>query len=313
MSSSAPQLPAESFRQVPVDSYGRWTYADCSWDGSVCMAGSLTLDAYTPGPLIRSTDQGSSYSEVNGTRLGEWGGISVSANGSWVLAVLQLLRNDTGTHYGALYRSTDYGASFIEIPGTSNIYWSVVACGKASPYCIAGVYKHQPCDLTEPKGGIAHIFTGLPFFPICPAANGVATGLWRSDDYGVTFTQVKDVTSFNCVACQADGQVCVAGTANDPGKVLFRSNDYGVTWSQVFSGASIAYITSSADGVYWQASGSTEMWRSTDNGLNFNAVSGADLDNFAQSACTGSGEVCIGTWSASRNSFCSCKQDLIQF
>lgn len=97
--------------------------------------------------LYRSIDYGSSYSIVPTTvnpptTYGwpvTWHAVSVAANGSWAVAAV---------YEGGLYRSSDRGATWSRVPGTYikrpdgnyGPQWRGIACGKASPYCYAGMY-----------------------------------------------------------------------------------------------------------------------------------------------------------------------------
>lgn len=105
------------------------------------------------GFLTRSTNYGANFTQVPGTVLGSWYSVSITANGSWAVACL---------YQGALYRRNNSGATFYAIPGTAGTggtlyYWVGLACGKESPYCIAGrkrmhFTKHSISFLYEARG-----------------------------------------------------------------------------------------------------------------------------------------------------------------
>ena len=54
--------------------------------------------------------------------------------------------------------------------------------------------------------------------------------IYRSTDYGVTWSQVGNSNNWYSVAMSSDGKY---QTAVVHGGYIYRSTDYGVTWSQV--------------------------------------------------------------------------------
>lgn len=134
---TAPAMPGTKFGAISATSARYW-FADCSWDGSVCMMTTQNNGGATtqyPSFLMGSYDYGYSYTTLlsfpasMGIQLRQ---VSISADGSW--AVL--------TADSQLYRSSNRGLNWTAIPGTrlptpAPPEWRSITCGKASPYWIA--------------------------------------------------------------------------------------------------------------------------------------------------------------------------------
>ena len=87
-------------------------------------------------------------------------------------------------------------------------------------------------------------------------------GIWRSQDYGVSFSEVSNTRAlgtWEAVNCQPDGQVCLAGQRPAGASLttptnIYRSTDSGLTWTYTgfsASGSATYGISSSTDGQYW--------------------------------------------------------------
>jgi photosystem II stability/assembly factor-like uncharacterized protein len=56
-------------------------------------------------------------------------------------------------------------------------------------------------------------------------------GIYRSSNYGTSFTDIKTPDSYMSIACSETGQYVTAVTDSD---VIYVSSDYGASWTQIF-------------------------------------------------------------------------------
>lgn len=70
---------------------------------------------------------------------------------------------------GCIYRSSDSGATFYPIASTCNIDWWTVACGKSSPYCLAGAISNDgKGSCVKSLSACSAPFSSLSFWPMAP-------------------------------------------------------------------------------------------------------------------------------------------------
>lgn len=109
---------------------------------------------------------------------------------------------------------------------------------------------------------------------ICCSADGAIVygaaqdGLYKSTDYGASFTQLTPVDWFEGIACSDDGTKIVACGYSD----IYVSTDSGANWTTHENGPTYFKAACSADGskmVVCVASPSGNVWVSSDSGANW--------------------------------------------
>ena len=97
--------------------------------------------------------------------------------------------------------------------------------------------------------------------------------IYRSTDYGQTWTQVGTSARWNSVAMSSDGKYQAASIYDG---YIYRSTDYGQTWTQVGISGKWNSVAMSSDGKYQTAmNNKTHIYRSVDYGQNW-AQAGPD-------------------------------------
>lgn len=194
--------------------------------------GNLTFYAHW-NPTRPSLTGTWAWNELPAAGAQKWHALAASANGSKLFAGV-----DSG---GSLYRSTDFGANWSVISGTSSRNWFSVATN------IDGT-KVAAVD----RGG----------------------DIWTSTDSGSTWTvrQVDgQVRNWESIASSSDGAKLVAVASNDSQNgFIYTSTDSGVTWSSNRAPAGnnkFTGVASSSDGTYLAATTwSSGIFTSSDSG-----------------------------------------------
>jgi photosystem II stability/assembly factor-like uncharacterized protein len=150
----------------------------------------------TESHLYRSTDNGVTFSSLDGSPLSKWGAVTSDTTGRYLVAG----QND---EFGQIYYSHDYGETWFLSQGINSIYWYSMVSSSNGQYIVAAGYLSDN------------------------------TGVFVSSDYGVHFTFVGTVIEIlykyvNQLSCSASGQYVYATFANDG---IYRSSDYGFTWT----------------------------------------------------------------------------------
>lgn len=153
-----------------------------------------------------------------------------------------------------IFKSTDGGTNWVQIPATANPDFYFVNRIAQSP--------------TSANTLIA----------------ACSTGIWRSTNGGVTWTKtLANEWVYDVDYHPTDGNILVAGThANG----VFRSTNGGLTWTRSVSitghRTEIAYAASSPTTVYATVGngGSIRVWRSTDGGVTFTQRAGGGISTY---------------------------------
>jgi len=118
-----------------------------------------------------------------------WNGLAVSSTGQYQIAAIANV---------GIYRSSDYGVTWILATGTSTPTWTAVAISASGQYQTA-------------------------------VANGGSISIYRSSDYGISWSTVSTVITgnFTAVAVSATGQYQIACITNVG---IYRSTNYGINW-----------------------------------------------------------------------------------
>jgi len=167
-----------------------------------------------------------------------WKGVSMSANGSVVLAAV------VG---GRIYLSTDSGANFTELSspaGGTNRNWIWTAVSGDGAVQLAGgagfLYVstdsgvnwalNNPSGVRDYQGGVV---SKDGSWALVGSNTGTGNRVWRyevAEDDWTTYIPVAAGDWRNCLGISDDGSVMVAG--NYPGR-LYLSTDNGANWSEI--------------------------------------------------------------------------------
>ncbi|HLU39236.1 MAG TPA: hypothetical protein VK081_07610 [Planctomycetota bacterium] len=160
--------------------------------------------------------------------------------------------SNSAVNFGAgVFKSTDGGMSWTQLPATSGPLWTSVS--------------RIAIDPNDPTVLLASTISGI----------------WRSSDGGATWSRRTTAKALDVDFHPFDSSRCVAGRADG---VAMYSTDGGVTWNNApaFPGATrieVAYARSAPDTVYAAVtvSGALRVWRSTNGGQTYTQRSGNNV------------------------------------
>ena len=182
--------------------------------GGLSLPDQSILMTATP-PLDLSNNFGTVWTQATSDATRQWNSISQSANGQYQTALV---------YGGYLYTSDNYGATWSQNASISTTQtWKSVSVSANGKYQTAVNY-----------GGA-----------------GIVNNIYRSKDYGVTWT--SSIISYNTVSVSisATGQY---QTFCNVGLHIYTSNDYGATWTLSGAGSnSWSSVSISATGQYQTA------------------------------------------------------------
>ena len=179
--------------------------------------------------VVYSSDSGATW--TNADDFGNVQYIAADSSGQYVVAML-----DTG----AVYRSSDYGATFsqlMNVPDSQN--YGIVSSSDGTRLILTsnagGIYVSADSGGSWMKmyqngaiaaGTLIASYSGQFIYLVI---NGNSVSI--SYDYGVSWLQPQPFTSYSItqLACDATGQYVVAACGNDG---IWRSTNYGVTWTK---------------------------------------------------------------------------------
>lgn len=157
--------------------------------------------------------------------------------------------SNSAVNVGAgLFKSTDGGVSWTQLPSTTSAAWNSVTRLAIDPNNASTILA------------------------------STISGIWRSTDAGTTWSQRTTVKALDVVIDPNDSTKCVAGRAD--GFAQYSTNG-GVTWSNTAAFANstrveLTYAKATPDMVYAavSANGSLTVWRSTNGGQSYVRQSG---------------------------------------
>ena len=168
------------------------------------------------GNVYVSSNYGANWSKNYSNTSYVLGGVAMSASGQYI--TVSILNEITSSGGSIIYSpssvilySTDFGVSFTlnNSSGLSTNYWGGVAMS------ASGQYQAIVC------------YSGT-----------VNTGIWVSNNYGLTFSSKYNNATFSSVSMSASGQYIFATQTNKisgqstPSNYIIYSKDYGTTFSQ---------------------------------------------------------------------------------
>ena len=193
------------------------------------------------GGLFRSTDAGTSWAQAGAIAAGRRFAMDFAPDGGRFYVASTTL--DNPSQFGALYISTDHGATFTIGLGQPNI---------GGTGCLMENQGDRDLALAIDPADPNHLYLGM-------------IGLYVSSDGGASFKYVGAGTHGGQHAIGVTGGSVYAG--GDGG--LFRSGNGGATWSARNSGLGIVQFQS----VALDSSGTTMLGGTQDNGTNLTSGS----------------------------------------
>lgn len=261
---------------------------------AVAPGGSGRVWAGTPGGIYQTDDGGASWRRV-------WSvpGRPDGALDHWILSLAADPTDPevawAGTWSGVVLRTTDGGASWVEIPLQSGAV-NDIAVDPLNPEVVYvanhGIFKSTDGGITWPRIRDQGALT-LLLDPVDPRIIYTADGLdliSKSTDAGATWTQLTRIEGNidGLFLDPTDPSVLLAGTSLG---ALMRSEDAGATWQRVEGLPLLSSFTFAADssgrlwlgvnnrGVFRSLDGGT-TWRVTNRGLAGSHIVDVESDPF---------------------------------
>jgi photosystem II stability/assembly factor-like uncharacterized protein len=223
------------------------------------------------GGIYRSTDNGQNWKCIkNGMNLGD---------------VTSLLVIDTTLFVatdGGIYRSSDNGESWMRFQNvfsvnTISVVNSILYAGTGWNVIEGDRNMGSIYQSTDNGENWTTIRTGLPKVNFISNIGttlfaGTNGGLYRSQDKGVTWKLVTEVSQNEFSSFAVGDSVVIAGTHDG----VYRSVDNGETWIKVNNKQKIGYLhyvnsLLFKDGTFYAGTGGSGVWISTDNGKTLSA------------------------------------------
>ena len=176
------------------------------------------------------------------------------------------INNDTGPGVDNIYYSIDYGATWSTqktsiITGSNYVQCISCAISASGKYMYVSAIGSSAYFLySNTYGASWSYYNTAPYGQIATSANGqyitvvggnLATNLYKSSNYGLTFTASSTIlsnTSMVTLSASGQYQIVVLSVASRP----YYSSDFGVTWNIASSGFSVdcSWVASSATGQF---------------------------------------------------------------
>ena len=266
-------LKDESFgkNNTTKESIRNWQSVAISADGKYQSAVANTADY-----IYISSDYGDTWQQKASSL--NWFKIAMSADGKYQTA------STYNTPFGYLYTSDNYGNTWTQIPTNETSIQDIAMSsdGKiqifvrytTSEYKISRDYgKTWTNGTVNSTSGVKGVAISSDGKYITIVGAGGSDRIYTSSNYGLNWTTIGSIGTWNSVTMSADGkfQAAVTGGAG----YVYISNDYGNTWTRKNNAGSRPWlsISMSSDGKYIAA---------TTNG-NYNYVSSDYGENWTVS------------------------------
>lgn len=209
---------------------------------------------YPSGRLYQSSDYGLTWTQLyNGTRINH---VAISSDGSTIVAT-QTPHYQTGSSNSQFY-TTSMRRLIIFNRFYSGTISTAPVSGSVPSYTVVWNYVHAAVSstgayITACTGELRYITTYTFPFPRTIGSTYSNNGyLYRSSNYGQTWTQVPLNLEYRKVEMSESGQyqIATAYQRSTTNTTIYKSSDYGVNWSLSYtlSSGSISNIKISPSG-----------------------------------------------------------------
>lgn len=221
--------------------------------------GSIVYVSYTNGPIFKSSDGGSSWSELTGAGVQSWRSLATSDDGRKVIAAGDGL---SGSNRMAKI-SLDGGATWQSQDQLGPEHWQVVAVSGDGSRFMAGYeigHLYTSSDDGASWLNITAQSSGRRWGTISMSRDGTKiyassgcssnSGFGMSSNGGGLFT--FKTSAPNCakrIVTSSDGQKAIMNGYSSPGNIQF-TNDSGATWQawdSIIAGSMYGYVGMSGD------------------------------------------------------------------
>lgn len=276
-----------------TDNGSNWQKIDINSNGSyIYVLGfyryNSNIFAGTLGDILRSTDGGLSWNEMNNGM--ECSSVNtLEINGAKIFA---------GTSFQGIFSTTDGGASWVntatqplmnsvyEFASSSSVFLAATDGGILRSTDNGTTWLSANTGLSDPSVQ-ALLINGSSIF------SGTSSGIFRSTDGGATWQGVNRGISY-IFSLISNGTTLFAGSDLDG---IFRSTDDGANWEEINSGLtnkSIYTLITNGSTVFAGTMGGG-VYRSDDNGNNWLGVNNGLTDLVVYSFATAGSGILAGT------------------
>ena len=263
-------LKDESFgkNNITKESIRNWQSVAISADGKYQSAVANTADY-----IYISSDYGDTWQQKASSL--NWFKIAMSADGKYQTA------STYNTPFGYLYTSDNYGHTWTQIPTNETSIQDIAMSsdGKiqifvtytTSEYKISRDYgKTWTNGTVNSTSGVKGVAISSDGKYITIVGAGGNDRIYTSSNYGLNWTTIGSIGTWNSVTMSADGKFQAAVTGGTG--YVYISNDYGNTWTRKNNAGSRSWlsISMSSDGKYIAATTNGNYnYVSTDYGENW--------------------------------------------
>ncbi len=196
----------------------------------------------------------------------------VGPEGGSILRLAEMGRYTfAGTTGGTLYRSSNDGASWSQVLGTTNTEMEGIAISGSTVFVASDslyisndsgstwTVRNYPDGYSNPQGLLAVLGDYLIL--------ASREDLYLTSDQGITWETIHQApTTSNCLVVK-DGNIYVGGVS------LIHSNDSGKTWTDDSLADRIQSIASEGNNIFAGSDYRDKIYRSTDNGITWDTTS----------------------------------------
>lgn len=247
-----------------------WSSVVCSADGRKLVAATQISDYRRDYGLIYTSPNAGKTWTAAGAPTNNWTCLASSGDGARLVAVSEPFWDEAATNYvgrGAIYHSSDGGATWSKSSAPDTNYWSGVASSADGMKLVAvsegdGIYRSLDGGATwnrtsAPSAKWSCVASSVDGVRLVAAVNG---GLvYTSVDSGATWAETSAPTNYWSSVCSSlDGTKLVAASYSYSG--IYASSDAGTTWTAMGAPIIPDAVACSADGYRLVAASVEQIW-----------------------------------------------------